>query len=167
MKQKIPGTLIHFFGFHMFYYAIGLSAYFWFVARFSTEVAGDPLRLSLDWALPIGAIIYLPVTLYLYRLSGNKPLAPIRAAKYATGWMICSVLTGICTAGFIALSFVVTDPAATDIAQPATNTFSPRTRITYRTNSGDQFQVAAEDSRKSLLVFKSRLGYYYWVDRKF
>ena len=167
MKQKIPGTLIHFFGFHMFYYAIGVSAYLWFIARFSTEVAGNPLHLSLRWALPIGAIIYIPVTLYLYRLSGSKPPAPIRIAKYATGWMACSVLTGICTAGYIALSFVVADPVATDIAQPVSTSFIPRTNIAYRTNSGEQFQVSAADSRKSLLVFKSRLGYYYWVDRKF
>lgn len=167
MKQKIPGTLIHFFGFHLFYYAIGVSAYLWFIARFSTEVAGNPLQLSLAWALPIGAIVYLPVTIFLYRLSGDKPLAPIRIAKYTTGWLVCSMLTGICTAGYIGLSFVAADPVAIEVAQPEVDTFAAHTHTIYHTSSGDRFEVAAGDGKKSLLVFKSRLGYYYWADRKF
>lgn len=166
MKHRIPDALVHFFGFHMFYYAIGFCAHLWFMAHFSTEISGNPLRLSMQYALPVAFLIYLPIIVYVYRRSTGKPSTPARIAKYGISLLVYSMLTGITTAGYVGLLSVTGKPLETDLASPVTDAFRPGSGMIYQTNSGKRFKTETDNADKTLMVFKSRFGYYYWVDKK-
>lgn len=175
MKTEIPGPLVHFFGFHMFFYVIGLSCLAWFHLHFSTELDGEPLQLALHHAWPLAVIFYAPFAIYLFRLPPTRAVSGRRLAKYALGLGFASFLTAAASAGYLGLSYLAglsTPTAVAVLTQPATRknpvaVYQVTSETGIINDSAGKFRVSGMRQHKHLELFRGWTGYYFWADRKF
>lgn len=175
MKTEIPGPLVHFFGFHMFFYVIGMSVLSWFHLHFSTEVGGEPLRLTLRYGWPLAFLLYLPVAMYLFRLSPIKPANSRRLTRYILGICLASFLTAVSSAGYLGLSYLAgrsNPPAVAILTRPAVHedtfaVYQVTSQVAVANPGPSQFRGPGARQQKHLEIFQGWTGVYFWADRKF
>ena len=157
---------MHFLGFHMFYIVIGISLYVWFRLGHETEYDGNPLYLSLKFAWPVAALIYLPIAWRLFTLPGPSKSEPKRILKYVSAMILFSFITGFSTSGYMSLLYLAGGPQEVMVANPVTDQTEAGALVTYQTSNGQRFQVEADGRKKTLNVRKGLFGFYYWEDKK-